>query len=323
MSTKSSPKSPTVLASPLKFLKSFSHARKPLRSLRLAVVGGKSVGKSAFTVRYLTRRFIGEYSSEPMPPYPHSATLDNKVVPLLVWDTQSLGKDKGSFDEEDTHELLDSVAYWADVVFLLYSVTEYDSYERVNAARRYMQLMGTNLNMDVPEMILVGNKSDIWQERQVVTDKACQEAKDEGYSNFFEITTRESLDQVRVVFTEGIRRGLAARVYRRRQNAILRSFSTDRVSQDDGKLGPETSPESDEGGASPKSSTSHILGSIKRRLTSPKNSMTRTGSSSTDEVFGSLPIPRSRSNTYGGIHPVGGMTRTRKLSVFEPRTANT
>jgi len=152
-----------------------------------------------------------------------------------------------------------------------------------------MQLMGTNLNMDVPEMILVGNKSDIWQERQVVTDKACQEAKDEGYSNFFEITTRESLDQVRVVFTEGIRRGLAARVYRRRQNAILRSFSTDRVSQDDGKLGPETSPESDEGGASPKSSTSHILGSIKRRLTSPKNSMTRTGSSSTDEVFDNTP----------------------------------
>ena len=76
-----------------------------------------------------------------------------QVVPLLVWDTQSLGKEKvirsiicedrfvtyhfikyknskniyfkiiickGCFDEEDTHELLDSVAYWADVVFLLY-----------------------------------------------------------------------------------------------------------------------------------------------------------------------------------------------------------
>ena len=116
-------------------------------------------------------------------------------------------------------------------------MTEYDSYERVNAARRYMQMMGSNLNMvlfvtliiiiiliitiitliiiiiltitiiiiiimiiitiiiitviwniiicflhphmiiltkDVPEMILVGNKSDVWQERQVVTDKACQ-----------------------------------------------------------------------------------------------------------------------------------------------------
>ena len=60
---------------------------------------------------------------------------------------------KGSFDEEDTHELLDSVAYWADVVFLLYrfftvhdddhdrnghndiftfSVTAYDSFDRVN-----------------------------------------------------------------------------------------------------------------------------------------------------------------------------------------------
>ena len=30
------------------------------------------------------------------------------------------------------------------------------------------------LTKDVPEMILVGNKSDVWQERQVVTDKACQ-----------------------------------------------------------------------------------------------------------------------------------------------------
>ena len=94
---------------------------------------------------------------------------------------------------------------------------------------------------DVPEMILVGNKSDIWQERQVVTDKACQvsdimilmtmtmivmmmtitrimtmmmmvmmamiemitvwqecvqEAQEAGYGNYFEITTRESLDQV-------------------------------------------------------------------------------------------------------------------------------
>ena len=29
----------------------------------------------------------------------------------------------------------------------IFSVTEYDSYERVNAARRYMQMMGSNLNM--------------------------------------------------------------------------------------------------------------------------------------------------------------------------------
>ena len=27
---------------------------------------------------------------------------------------------------------------------------------------------------ELPEVILVGNKNDVWQERQVATDKACQ-----------------------------------------------------------------------------------------------------------------------------------------------------
>ena len=31
--------------------------------VRLIIIGGKQVGKSALTVRYLTKRFIGEYQS--------------------------------------------------------------------------------------------------------------------------------------------------------------------------------------------------------------------------------------------------------------------
>ena len=31
--------------------------------VRLLVVGGRGVGKSALTVRYLTKRYIGEYQS--------------------------------------------------------------------------------------------------------------------------------------------------------------------------------------------------------------------------------------------------------------------
>lgn len=32
--------------------------------LRVAVLGGSQVGKSALTVRYLTKRYIGEYRSD-------------------------------------------------------------------------------------------------------------------------------------------------------------------------------------------------------------------------------------------------------------------
>ena len=63
-------------------------------------------------------------------------------------------------------------------------------------------------------MILIGNKNDAWQDREVATDTACQEAEASGYTNFHEITTKESLDQVRIVFTEGIRRGLASGEHR-------------------------------------------------------------------------------------------------------------
>ncbi len=34
-----------------------------LAVVRLVVIGAKQVGKSALTVRYLTKRFIGEYQS--------------------------------------------------------------------------------------------------------------------------------------------------------------------------------------------------------------------------------------------------------------------
>ena len=51
-----------------------------------------------------------------------------------------------------------------------------------------------------------------------------QEAEIAGFSYFFEITTKESLDQVRVVFEEAIRRGLAARESRESQKKDLKLF---------------------------------------------------------------------------------------------------
>ena len=107
-----------------------------------------------------------------------------------------------------------------------------------------------------PCVILVGNKNDLWQDRQVATDLACQEAKSGGYTNFHEITTKESLDQVRIVFTEGIRRGLASGEHRR----LRRRQRTVSLDKD------ETSPDSDD--LSPKQSTINIMNNIKRKLMS-------------------------------------------------------
>ena len=115
-------------------------------------------------------------------------------------------------------------------------------------------------------VILVGNKNDLWHDREVGTDQACQEAEAAGFSNYFEITVRDSLDQVRVVFHEGIRRGLACGEHRRGPGRrIMRSFSTER------DLRENSLEYEDEAGISSKATVnlpSHIICHIKRKLTS-------------------------------------------------------
>ena len=90
----------------------------------------------------------------------------------------------------------------------MYSVEDEDSLDSVTD--HWLPLIRVSLGEGhTTPVILVGNKNDLWQDREVATDLACQEAEAGGYTNYHEITTKESLDQVRIVFTEGIRRGLA------------------------------------------------------------------------------------------------------------------
>ena len=44
------------------------------------------------------------------------------MVPLLVWDTVAICSEE--LGDLANHELLDSVIYWADVVFILYRWVE-------------------------------------------------------------------------------------------------------------------------------------------------------------------------------------------------------
>ena len=45
---------------------------------------------TAFVVRFLTRRFIGDYSSSLSCAYPHTLSLDNAPVSVVVWDSPAI-----------------------------------------------------------------------------------------------------------------------------------------------------------------------------------------------------------------------------------------
>ncbi|CAM1318491.1 Uncharacterised protein r2_g2650 [Pycnogonum litorale] len=57
--------------------------------LRVVILGSKKSGKSAVTVRYLTKRYIGEYSSDSDFMYRHISTIDNCTTEVEILDTSN------------------------------------------------------------------------------------------------------------------------------------------------------------------------------------------------------------------------------------------
>lgn len=54
--------------------------------VRIVVLGNVNVGKSALTVRYLTKRFIGEYRSNTNLLYSQTITHENRLLDVEIID---------------------------------------------------------------------------------------------------------------------------------------------------------------------------------------------------------------------------------------------
>ncbi|XP_046808542.1 ras-related and estrogen-regulated growth inhibitor [Lucilia cuprina] len=61
--------------------------KSTLTELKIAVVGAPSVGKSALIVRFLTKRYIGEYDHQTENRYKHEALVDGEPVLFEILDT--------------------------------------------------------------------------------------------------------------------------------------------------------------------------------------------------------------------------------------------
>ena len=76
-------------------------------------------------------------------------------------------------------------------------------------------------------MILVGNKSDIWQERQVVTDKACQVAKMKRMSRMMVLLTLTNLTMIIIHnFTRRRRRPAIPIILRSQLGRVLTRYDS-------------------------------------------------------------------------------------------------
>lgn len=68
--------------------------KSPVPRVRIAVLGDVHVGKSALTVRYLTRRFIGEYSSKTDLLYRQTVPFESGLLDVEIVDLSAHENDE-------------------------------------------------------------------------------------------------------------------------------------------------------------------------------------------------------------------------------------
>ncbi|KAK4290069.1 hypothetical protein Pmani_037014 [Petrolisthes manimaculis] len=143
--------------------------------LRVAVVGASEVGKSALTVRYLTKRFIGEYRSDTDMLYRCVLQVDGAPQPVEIMDTSASC-------QAASHAHLQ----WAEAFVVVYAINNKQSYSQ--AANTLQEL---NERRPSASVLVLGNKSDLGHLREVEEVEARTLALNHS-ARFSELSTAES-----------------------------------------------------------------------------------------------------------------------------------
>ncbi|KAM8975838.1 ras-like protein family member 11A [Pelodytes ibericus] len=159
------------------------------RDIKLAVFGASGVGKTAMIVRFLTKRFIGDYEANTGNLYSRLMDIEGEQTHLQIQDTPGCLKEED--DVSQTSDMLRCVQ-WAEGFLLVYSITDYKSYEYVRYL--YQQIRKMHSDSKIP-IIIVANKGDLLHVRQVPSDSGIQLANELGCSSV-EISTSENCQDV-------------------------------------------------------------------------------------------------------------------------------
>ncbi|KAK3929129.1 Ras-related and estrogen-regulated growth inhibitor [Frankliniella fusca] len=132
---------------------------------------------AAVTVRYLTKRYIGEYSSSTDFLYRHCVTFDSVTTEVEILDTSKCAA-MGCLDEH---------LRWGEAFVVVYSVCDALSF---HDARDLLEKVAAAKLPGYCTTLLLGNKRDLDHSRQVAVD-AGQELSLQFGCQFYEVSAAE------------------------------------------------------------------------------------------------------------------------------------
>ncbi|XP_056416315.1 ras-like protein family member 11A [Hyla sarda] len=164
-----------------------------VRDIKMAVMGASSVGKTAMIVRFLTKRFIGDYETNTGNLYSRLVSVEGEHMSLQIQDTPGYVK-----VEDDMSQVADMLrcVQSAEGFLLVYSITDYRSYEYIRNLHQHIRKVHSDTKTPI---IIVANKGDLLHVRQVPSEAGVQLASELGCP-FVEISTSENYQDVCEVF---------------------------------------------------------------------------------------------------------------------------
>ncbi|XP_052359343.1 ras-related and estrogen-regulated growth inhibitor-like protein [Oncorhynchus keta] len=167
-----------------------------MNDIKLAVLGGEGVGKSALIVRFLTRRFIGEYSSSSECIYRKRLSIDGRQLNLELYDPCSQAcEGKGT--------LTDRGHYIQGLVMSVLTVSHIFLFP---ANPVFLSLsLSLSLSPSIRDadtlVFLVGNKQDLCHVREVRREEG-QRLAAESQTQFYELSAAEHYQEVVLMFSK-------------------------------------------------------------------------------------------------------------------------
>ncbi|NWH54428.1 RAL protein, partial [Fregata magnificens] len=140
---------------------------------KVIMVGSGGVGKSALTLQFMYDEFVEDYEPTKADSYRKKVVLDGEEVQIDILDT----------------------AFSGEGFLLVFSITEHESFTATAEFRE--QILRVKAEEDKIPLLVVGNKSDLEERRQVPVEEARSKAEEWGVQ-YVETSakTRANVDKV-------------------------------------------------------------------------------------------------------------------------------
>ena len=151
-------------------------------NFKIIVLGDSGVGKSCLTCRAIRDNF--QDNSCPTIGFEFFTFLiriENKTIKLQIWDTCG---------QEMYRSLISNFYHNSSLAFIVYSVTDKESFKNVEV---WYNEIREKSNPDV-KIFLIGNKIDLEDSREIVTEEGKNLAYSYGFNKFVETSAKSGFN---------------------------------------------------------------------------------------------------------------------------------